>query len=78
MDDYKIKPFLLTLPKTISYIKLYDRGAKRQYSLIENDDLLMIIIYDYDKDNSINDNEIFINDFLIIFEIKSAIVLKGI
>ena len=38
----------------------------------------MIIIYDYDKDNSINDNEIFINDFLIIFEIKSAIVLKGI
>ena len=37
-DEYKIKPFTTTLPKTSAYVKSYDGGAtKWMYFLIEDE-----------------------------------------
>ena len=38
--DKKVKSLLIMLPKTSTYVKMYDGQTKRMYFLIEDDDLL--------------------------------------
>ena len=45
MNDYKIEPFAIILPKTSAYVKSYGVGAtKWMYFLIEDEELLKNII----------------------------------
>ena len=39
-DDYKIKPLYIMLPKTKTYVKIFDGQTKWMYFLIEGDELL--------------------------------------
>ena len=39
-DNHKVKPLLIMLPKTSTYVKIYDEQTKLMYSLIEDDELL--------------------------------------
>ena len=40
VDDYKVKPFSIVLPKISAYVKSYDDETKWMYFLIEDDRLL--------------------------------------
>ena len=39
-NDHKVKPLLIMLPKTSTFVKSYDGQTKWMHFLIENDDLL--------------------------------------
>ena len=40
MDDYRIKPFTIIIPKMSTYVKSYDGETKSIYFLIKGDELL--------------------------------------
>ena len=39
-DDFKIKPFIVILPKASAYVKRYDVETKWMYFLTKDDELL--------------------------------------
>ena len=45
IDDYKIKPFCITLPQTSAYVKSYNGGTKLMYFSIEDVEILKQLRY---------------------------------
>ena len=51
-NDYKVKPLHIILPKTSTYVKIYDGQSKLMNFLIGNDDLLEKYNTIWDKANT--------------------------
>ena len=51
-DVYKIKPLQIMLPKTSTYVKIYDGQTKWMYVLIKDDDILRKYNASWDKVSS--------------------------
>ena len=51
-NDYKVKPLQIILPKTSTYVKIYDGQSKLMNFLIGNDDLLEKYNTIWDKANT--------------------------